>query len=95
MLTFLAVIAFFTVLLAAMSAANGVAKAQTGVMAESARREGFVRVAEDYSNSGIAMIGKTDVSYRIENGEVRADYMNRTVVVRGIVDAGKTPGEPV
>jgi hypothetical protein len=94
MLSFLAAIAFFTVLLAAISAADSAAKGRAGEVAENARMEGFLGLAEEYSNSGIAMAGEADVSYRIENGEIRSDYMNRTIVVRGIVDAGKTAGEP-
>ncbi len=95
MLSFLAALAFFAIVMEALIAAGRSAASDAGAVAETSRAESFMRTAEAYSCNGIAMAGRTGVSYRIQNGEVRIEYLNKTIVVRGIVDANGTYGEPV
>jgi len=94
LLVFLAAIAFFTLLVAAIGAANGRAKAQAGAIATTAGMEEFARTFEVYANDGIAMFFSAGAPYRIENGVVKTEYENKTVVIGGIFDAPASKDEP-
>lgn len=94
LLVFLAAIAFFTVLVAALGAANGRAKTQADAIATTVGMEEFARTFEVYANDGIAMFFSAGAPYRIENGAVKTEYRNKTVAIGGIFDAPASGAEP-
>jgi len=94
LLVFLAAVVFFTVLVAALGVAGKRAKEQGDAAAATAGMEEFARTFEVYANDGIAMFFRTGASYRVENGVVKSDYGNRTIVVKGVFDGARGVAEP-